>query len=465
MSLSTVSVVRGLNNSGLPEMLPKKMRGRVGWSNVDFRDASPTGTDAISLILQILMSTGNGTNFPGAPATNYDVLPGSVGLAIPHDQVDVTSFENIKSSTAVKNHYDWDINQELMLVLTEREQSKRVLDEDLCRPFGLYLHTGNDGIIRCVRPRHPQKIYVGDANRRLKLRYPAGSGAPSDTKTITLPIGVYTCSELAGVATTKIGEQVSGFTVSYNSTTAKFTISKADNFDLVASTDLGWKQLGWTAEHLNTSSSTAQEERGRFSGFALTEADMTAVEVIDNQEDRITRVHYHYDYDPIEEEFMSGWGYDGSSYTPEIRTVQDTFGFRLYSIASRGLVSGGDTSGSWAASFGPPSSGCEPTRRVPALPIGVNAETWSVLFALTLIDRYREPPLKFRARLKWRWNHLEVGDVVKVDYSIPGVLYDTERRKDTIEDRLFEVVELHPNFDGTLDATFLGHRYVANGAF
>jgi hypothetical protein len=107
------------------------------------------------------------------------------------------------------------------------------------------------------------------------------------------------------------------------------------------------------------------------------------------------------------------------------------------------------------------AEGCEYDVVTPEDRVGLNADTWAKLHADTLLDRYQSPPIKFRARLPWKWNTLEIGDVVRVSYSISGVFVDHERETRTLEDRLFEVVGIQPNFSGSLDVTFLGHRHVS----
>lgn len=51
---------------------------------------------------------------------------------------------------------------------------------------------------------------------------------------------------------------------------------------------------------------------------------------------------------------------------------------------------------------------------------------------------------------------------MKLDYDIAGVFADYELDESVIAGRLFEIVQINPNFrDGFLEATFLGHRYVS----
>lgn len=446
--MATLNLRRGLNNTGLLAQFFANSPGALAWTNVAFGQTTPAGNDPIDLILKLLLSTGSGTNIP-AVGTSYDQYEAGVGLGIALDQVDVTSF------TAIQAHYDWDPNQQLFFHMTDPEPAKEFIDEELCRPFGLYLRTGNDGNIRCVRPRHPQKFYIGSVNYKLKVQYPAGGSATE----VSLPIGVYDGPKMATLVESALNGPFSGFSCSYSAATHKFTLSKSDAFDVVTSSDNGWATLGWTTLPVNSvMSTTSQVERGQFSGSMISQDDMFQVSPIDNFDERITAVTYMFDYDVDAKTYRNTRRYTD----PEYVGLDDTFGgAHDYNITSRGMISGGDYGASWVHGFKAPASGCTPATFRPSLGVGVNSDGWSLLFAKSLIDRYRQPPIKFSAKLKWKWNTLEVGDVVRVSYDIPGVFADYELNKDVLDNRLFEIVELHPNFSGTVDATFLGHRHVS----
>lgn len=472
--------MRRIVKDGIPQQLYTGSPASVGWTNADFGVPSPAGTSPITLLLRLLMSTGT----TGSNGT-YDVYQAGIGLGIPQDQVDIESFE------AIEEELDWDPNQQLFFLIAEPEPTKQFIDREICAPFGLYLVTGNDGKIRCVRPRHPQKFYIGDANRRLAV------DIGNAIYTAILPIGVFDAEEicdnierafllsvdddlppdLPDPLNPDLEHPTRVFECTYNVTNHKFTLkllvktwdgdeelsSTPTEFDLVNSTDNGWDYLGWTSRPAPVTppevGAQADLARGEFSGPTLTEDDMWAVRILDNMEDRITTVAFACDYDIDTKKYVSGRLYPG---TPsEYEHLEDTFGPTEHRIYSRGLITGGEGSPSWVTGTQEPPTGCDPEVVPPATEVGVNADTWAKLIALTFIDRYREPPLKFRAQLKWKWNGLEVGDVVRVSYGIAGVFVDCERNKDVLEDRLFEIVELHPNFDGSLEATFLGHRYVS----
>lgn len=427
---------------------------------------NPTGIDPVSLLLRLLTSTGT-------PLANgsYDKYREGIGLGIPQDQIDFTSF------SAITGAKDWDANAQLFFRIAEPEPAKDFIDNEICRPFGLYVTTGNDGKIRCIRPRNPQMFYIGEGNRYLTVA-PTTSGS----YTVTLDVGVYTAEQLCvriQFALEKINFMgyCHHWTCTWNPTTHKFkltletkisvgdtcTTTVADTFDILVggSATNGWNTLGWTSTVPDAPDWLGSESQVAVGTFTTTNVlgkdDMWAVRMIDNQSDRITSVTYSFDYDHRKDAFLTTRTYTDSEYAG----LDDIYGPREYQIQSRGLASGGQNSKSWAAGYKQPASGCTPTRVYPILASGVNGDTWAKVHAETLLDRYKQPPIKFRAKLKWKWNHLEVGDLVRVTYDIRGVLVDHERNKDWIDNRIFEVVELHPNFDGSLDATFLGFRYVS----
>lgn len=454
--MATLDVLRALNSTPLPERVYLNSPGSTAWSNLIFsQSAAPVGDDPITLLLRLLISTGYGTNYSGTPP-NYDVYEAGVGLGIPIAQIDIPSF------TAIQAQFDWDLNQGVFFHLTQPEAAKDFIDNELCRPFGIYLRTGNDGIIRCVRPRHPQKFYVGSRNQTIAVKYPATSGTVYNA---TLPIGVFTAQQMTTNVATALNAVVpgGGFTCTYNTAAWKFTLSKSNTFDMlssnvVATPDLGWTTLGWTSlPVLATTSSLSPTARGQFIGSTLTQNDLWGVRMIDNHDDQINSIVYKFDYDADHDTYRSSRAY----FDAEAVNLAGITAPHDYIIESRGLISGASNTAPWVVYYKLPVSGCDPAQVKPAAASGVDADTWAQLFALSLLDRYKHPPLKFSARLKWAWNTLEVGDVVRVSYNIPNVFTDYERNAATLTNRLFEIVELHPNFDGSLDATFLGHRYVS----
>lgn len=74
-------------NSGLSEVRASKFQSLIT-ANAPLQADHP-----LMLLLQILLSTGTGTNTPGGGARNYDVLPEGWGMAVDVDRVDVAGIE------------------------------------------------------------------------------------------------------------------------------------------------------------------------------------------------------------------------------------------------------------------------------------------------------------------------------------------------------------------------------------
>lgn len=455
MSLNC-TIVRAVNNTGLPELIYARTPIQTGWSNVNFFLFPPkTDNDPIDLILRLLISTGDtaNPNYSGT-GTNFDVYEPGVGLGIPQDQIDIPSF------TKIQAQYDYDVNQKMFFLFSSSEPAKDFIEQELCRPLGLYLHTGNDGIIRCVQPRHPQKFYIGAPNGSLGIHRNVNV-TPKDF-TATIPIGVYTGDELALQVTFAIWAAIPTYSsqalCSYDISTHTFSLSFPESVNLFDVPGNGYSTLGWQTLPINGfTAGNAPFVRGVFSGSTLTQDDMWGLQVLDNADDRIASVTFVFDFDPDAETFRSGKRY----VDIDAINLADSLCPADYTISSRGLISAGNNAAPWVGTLQKPTTGCIPVKSIPNPASGVDADTWSKLYALSLLDRYKQPPLKFRARLKWKWNTLELGDVVRINYTIPGVLTDYELNAAILANRLFEIVELHPNFDGSVDATFLGHRYVS----
>ena len=200
---------------------------------------------------------------------------------------------------------------------------------------------------------------------------------------------------------------------------------------------------------------TSDVATGTFTPAAtLSKNDMWNVVPIDNRDDQIGEVVYLMDYDADSRSYRTSLPFiDADS-----ANLADIQGPRTYTISSKGLISASTTAAPWCVSL---TTACTPAQVRPSSAFGADAGTWAKLYASMLLDRYKQPPMKFKARLKWQYNTLEVGDVVKVGYDISNVFSDFELNTTTLTNRLFEIVELHPNFEGSLDATFLGHRYVS----
>ncbi len=488
------NVYRGLNNSGLPDLIPTGSPIRVFWSNLLTKTSSPpTGEDPINLILEMLISTGQvPANWSGGTNTNYDVFELGVGLGIPEDQIDLQSFTDIRAQL------DYDPKLALAFAFLQPVPAKDFIEQELCKPFGFYLSTGTDGRIRCVRPRHPQKFYIGGVNMALGQNL---YGPASDP--LLLPVGVFTGDEIAALVTSEF-KRIPNATIpdpfcTYDHGTNRFSMpgqvqigSNLNPVPLVlqrrAAIGSAWPTLGFpTLPTVGvTSGPLVSQPVGQLSQAikdrTLTKDDMWGVQTLDNRADQITSVVYEHDYNFDTGVFQQRRHY----FDPQAYGFNGSLGPFEYRIQSRGVgitwLSGPTDlpqTQSWTGAFAPPSSGCDPiaTRQLVTTPTGstpgggvvvvggqivlADADAWAQLVAFSLMDRYRQPPLKFRAHLKWKWNSLQVGDVVRVNYTIPGVFADFEMNASTLANRLFEIVELHPNFDGSVDATFLGHRYVS----
>ena len=205
----------------------------VAWTNATFSTTGvPVGSDPVDLILQFLTSTGTGTN------GDYDDFKKGIGLAIPVEQIDLTSF------TDVQAEYDYGTLR-VFFMFSASVDAKTFIDEELCRPFGWYIATGNDGRIRLVRPKNPAKVHFSEANNQFRFTHSKDS---STVRQFTLPAGVYTTAELtaalqAGFRTvsgdTQFGVSRSGSTGIYSLDVGgggyTLTIADADS----------WRTLGF----------------------------------------------------------------------------------------------------------------------------------------------------------------------------------------------------------------------------
>lgn len=454
MATATVSLARGLANSAIPDVHLANSRFGIAWSNVDFTQATIDGNEPITFLLKCLMSTKAGGN-----GSYDDISAVGSGLGIPQDMVDIASF------TAIQQQDDYDVNQRVFLIIPEPQPAKKFIEDELCRPFGYYLLTGNDGRLKLLRPKHPQKFHVSKANNEIRVKVPSGGSQV----TAALAAGIYTgqqmATEIARALNLIIAPPWNVFTCVYDTSGGnhhKFTLSNPSyNFDMVASPagDNGWLALGFTSFPSNQPSVTADATRGEFSGLTLGKNDLWDVRVLENRDDQITSVIYHYNYDPTTQEYKRQ---TAPYIDAEAINLGDILGARNLVIKSKGLISTDDYTACSFTYFKAPSSGCDPVQVKPDSKYGIQDDSWATTFASMLLDRYKQPPLKFKAKLKWEWNLLEVGDVLKLDYDIAGVFADYELDKSTVAGRLFEIVQLNPNFrDGFLEATFLGHRYVS----
>lgn len=430
------------------------------WTPVNFSLPSPTAPHPLDFMLQLLVNTGNAEN------TIYDVYQLGIGLGIPQERIDLASFQAIRDEDDYDAQIGWwgfFSSDEAMGGLDEGlGDAKKFIEEELCRPFGYFLVTGHDGLIKARRPKHPQKFHVSKANNNLSVNAPGGG----QNYLAFLPVGIYTGQEMAAQVATTLNSVVASpnnnFSCSYDTATNKFTLSKATNtFDFVAVTDDGWTSLGFTNMVTGQTSRLADVAKGAwpFSDRLLDKNDAWDIQLLENRDDQITQVIFHYNYDFLLKEYTT----QKSWIDAEAVNLGDTLGTRNCTIKSKGLI--GDFSlieKNPVSYVKEPVSGCTPLRVNPTVTGAIGDESWAHLYAKMLMDRYKWPPLKFKAKLRWRWHKLEVGDVVKFSYDIGGLFADRERNSDRLASRIFEVTQLNPNFaGGFVEATFLGHRYVS----
>jgi hypothetical protein len=454
------AVVRGLHGGEPPDHNLTNERSDVGWSNVNFSTATPTGTEPIDLLRDVLMSTdGSGSN------GTYDVFESGIGCGVPQGLINLTSFSNIRAG------YSWDTNCQMYFLFPEPEPGKKFIEEEILRPFGLYLFTGNDGKINLARPQHPQKYYIGATNRVIKVKVAAGG----TTFTATMNVGVYTAQEMATEVARALNATTSNFSCTYDTAAHKFNLQHTGStWDLIASTDNGWNTLGFTSTHSTIAAGapgqTADTATGAFSGVTLTENDVWDLEEIDARDMQITSVVFEYDYDWDNDKYRS----QREFIDAEAVNLGDVLGAHRYVISSKGLISTGSVHGGGRSSrwnWLTDSGTCDPTIKAPTS-TGVDSDTWSQLTALSLLDRYRFPPLKIKFKAKWGagtdasgnavGTRLEVADNFQFSYSPRGVIADREVASDKLTSRIFEVVSKADNHqDGHVEITALAHRYVS----
>lgn len=421
------------------------------WTNVDL--STLAGDEPVKLILKFLLSIkGDGANSP-----TYDVFREGLGLGIPLDRVNVASFD------AVRTNYDYDANQTFMCAFPEAEDAKEFIEKELCKPFGYSLVVGNDGKINLKQHRSPQLIYVGGPNNELNFIAPGGT---TQIKA-TLSSGVYTPSAMANQVTLALNAAFGGggFSCAYNTSTNKFSISHVLSFSIKAAApvDNGWVTLGFTSDSSGPDVHTADDARCADTTVDLTvsQNDMTDVVVMTSRDTQIASV-----------DWWTNYNFGDGKYKTELRYVDaetvnigDELGAREYRIKSKGLVAGATPSAvfTWDpfGHFKPSTSGCQGiVTHTPIANYFDGTYSWAELFSLSLLNRYRQPPLKFKCKLLWKHNKLEDGDIIKVSYLIDGKFTDQEMGTTTLVKRNFEVVDLKRDYrNGRVEVTLLGHRW------
>ena len=457
-----INAARGLGGRPNPELITSDQPIRVGWMNVDFTSDNIDGDDPLAALLRFMISTGTGDNYSGS-GTNYDVYEAGVGLGIPQEHIDIAGIEAIQSQA----DYDSDVRCVFQFLLhtgpaserkdPRRESALEFFAKELCRPFGYYLRTGNDGKIGVVRPKNPMKFHVSKSNDAFKVTI----GATPYTG--SLAVGIYSPSEMVSHVNTQMATAISGsgrtITASYSTSTNLFTFTiDSGTFSIDDPGDDGWKTFGFTGTKAAAGSQVSDVAVGAAPSVTLDKDDFIrdSVRPLSSRGTQISEVRFHYNYDLTDDVYQTvRWYIDAESIN-----LGDPIGSRVYEIKSRGLYEKATAIGIAAQYYKAPASGCTGTAVSPSSSAYyVNNDSWAKLYAAMLLDRYKNPPLKFKAKLTWEWNHLEVGDNALVTYDVVGQLVDRERNAASLTSRVFEIVELHPNFaEGTLDATFLSHR-------
>ncbi len=113
--------------------------------------AAPTPADhPLMVLLQVMLSTGLGTNTAGGGARNYDVLPESWGLGVEHSRIDIAGIEKLAAE-----HPD-------LRVCGVIESPMNFVDfaKEMLRPYGFYATEtlGDLYTIRYLRPPLPDEV-------------------------------------------------------------------------------------------------------------------------------------------------------------------------------------------------------------------------------------------------------------------------------------------------------------------
>ena len=456
-----LNLVKGLGSGVYDVDVAANQPVHFGWSNVVWNtDPRPTPSDPIDLLLQFLTSVkGNAAN--GA----YDLLRRGIGLGIPVEHLDLASF------TAVKAEDDYDDSAKVYFVFTEPVDAKDFIEKELCKPFGWYLTTGNDGRIKLVRPRNPAKFYTSRANNQFRFK----TSASSRNKQLEISNGVRTGAQMAAAIQSGLNATSDGgFTVTWSSATFKFTISKSSGtFDILrdtAETQETWDHVGYTTAATGVSSRVSDVPVARPSSVSdsansdfltVTASDCWDVTGQDNQPAQVAEVRYRANYDWITKVFQKTRRY----LDAEIANLADYAETKPHLVESKGLLIVYTLAGQIDTSipvivYAPQDSGCMPRKITPTSSFGLdNRNSFASLFAESMFDRYRNPPLRIRCKLKWKYNRVEVGDVLTFTYAVEGVLADTEQATSTLTSRLFEVISVKPAFGaGHIEVELMGHR-------
>ena len=313
----------------------------------------------------------------------------------------------------------------------------------------------------------------------------------------TIPLGTYTGTTIATAIATALNSVFTGWTCTYSTSTGRLTLANGTvNFNLFpgASGIPAGSMLSTLsitpANSVTSAVSTAAV--GVFTGSTLTQNDIVAgsMQMVDNRADQIASVTYQSNYNVATSKYTMqqkwidattanlGSEVEGNNYL--IKSKGLFINANLLNPAT-GLVGSSNAlvarqsqttptipvftggGGKWY----PPVSlniGCSPIVIEPDSSFGIdNTGSWAGTFTAYLLDRYKQPPLCFTADLTWKWNLLQLGDIVQFSYTPDGALIDLEMDTSTIaaaNNRLFEITTITPDFqNGKIHCTFVGHRW------
>ena len=365
------------------------------------------------------------------------------------------------SFTVVQEEKDYSDNLKTYFIFSQPAEAKKTLEEELCRPFGWYLGLHNDGRIKLVRPKNPERLYVCHQNNVFTLT--ASGQSPVSH---TLPGGIYTGSEVASALQTAFNAHTGRtFTFSYVAATGILTISVSSGTFTFSASD-AWATIGHTTASADTSKAGSAvglfTDTSTFGVQTIGRNSIVAgtVQPVDNSGARVARVSFGCNYDWGLEEFRTYKLFADA----EIENL-DAFGeTNPYVIESKGLLAAFSAAQNYKKTpFTvqlPPANGCMPIYADVSSSVGIDASnSFATLFCEHLFDRYRNPPMRVKMKLRWLHNTLEVGDEVLVSHSTDGVFLDEENAAATVTSRVFEVVSVKPSFsDATVEVELLGHR-------
>lgn len=449
-------VVKGLVTGTYPDRVEENDPLDLAWSNATFTaTAAPTGSDPIDLMLRLMTSTGGSTDevTPGSNGA-YDLYKKGIGLGINVEKIDLTTF------TGIQDQLDYDDQSKVFFLFSESIPAKPFFDDELCKPFGWYLANGNDGRIKLIRPKNPKRVYFSRANNAFKLTH----SSSTRTRIYYLPGGVYTPTALATQLTTGLSAVTGAtITVTWSSSTGFFTIAAASGTVTFSAAD-SWSTIGHTTATAQTSlaGTTAVGLVTATDFNTVTSNDVLSFSIspVENSGARVGRVHFGCNYN---------WNEDRFDYQifsdAEIENLSPFGEAYPYEIESKGLLRAFDSSGrgraGWLVKLPPANSAqCEGIPAEPSSSVGIDASnSGAALLCQHLFNRYRNPPTRFKAKLKWKFNTREVGDNLIFTYAIDGPLADTELASTTFTSRIFEVVSIKPDpAKGSVEVELLGHR-------